>query len=62
MKQFTIAIGLAQTVVAEVAKTQFTGSILKPPVYMVGEFYTETKDSFNQQLYVVPSVYIDSSS
>ena len=47
MKQFTIAFVLAKSVIAEVAKTQFTGSVLKPPVYMVGEFYTETKNSFN---------------
>ena len=62
MKIFVSALPLISTVMGEVAHTEFTGSFLKPPVYMVGEFYTETVSSFDQRLYVVPTVYIDASS
>ena len=47
---------------AEVPKTEFYGSLMKPPVYILGEFYTEVDPSFTRRLYVVPTVYIESSS
>ena len=48
--------------VAEVPKTEFFGSLMKPPVYIIGEFYTETDASFTRRLYVTPTVYIESRS
>ena len=44
---------------ASVPKTEFTGSKLRPPVYLTGAYYSEPDGLFDEYLYVVPTVYID---
>ncbi len=57
-----IVLAIVGSAVAEVPKTEFYGSLMKPPVYIIGEFYTETDASFTRRLYVTPTVYIESRS
>ena len=49
-------------VIGDVAHTSFYGSLMQPPVYMVGEYFTLTTGTFNTSLYVVPTIYIDAAS
>ena len=62
LKKLVGLIAVIGIAFAEVPKTEFYGSLMKPPVYMLGEFYTETDAEFNKRLYVVPTVYIESRS
>ena len=56
-----MAAGLL-SVDASVPKTEFTGSKLRPPVYLTGAYYTEPDGLFDEYLYVTPTVYIDALS
>ena len=62
MEKLIVLLTVIHTTLAAVPKTEFYGSLLQPPVYMVGEYYSETDERGIDRLYVVPTVYIDTSS
>ena len=38
-------------------KTEFQAAQLRPPVWMIGEYYVVTQANGDQYLYVIPTVY-----
>ena len=65
MKQFTTTFALALTAWVGDAASKvrtFSTENLKPPVWLNGEYYTANVGLFDQYLYVVPQLYILSTS
>ena len=38
-------------------KTEFQSKELRPPIWLIGEYYVVTSNNGEQYLYVVPTVY-----
>ena len=52
------AVTLASTASAQAfQKTEFQSKELRPPVWLIGEYYVVTQSNGDQYLYVIPAVY-----
>ena len=54
-----LTAGLVSTLAAAQSfqKTEFQSSNLRPPIWLIGEYYVVSQESGDQYLYIIPTVY-----